>query len=385
MERSRYEGATVVTCVVWTGAYNDMKLSPVLQFLMASTLPFDEYFNYPNTSYLYDKTSVPCKPTVPGFNALGLVLTYMLVFVFSTVGNSLVICVVCCMVKRRTSTDIYLTHLALAELFFGLTLPFWAIEVHYGWIFGNVMCKVLSGFQEVLEYSSLFMLMCISVDRYLAIVKATQVRPPSRLVVTLTCATVWLVAVVLSIPTVVQKRHMNTQDLDICYEDLTEESSDRLYIVMHIMHYVLGFFLPLGVMAVCYGSTLVTLCRAHNRHKQKAIRVILAVVFTFIVCWLPYNVVLLIQLVISSNLVKVVPCETRYRVEVAFNVTRVFAFVHCAINPVLYTFIGVKFRNHLLTECHKRGLISSTLLATYKRNSVSSAGSARSRNTSVTL
>lgn len=374
-----------MTYVVWTGVQNDMKLSPVLQLLMAFTLPFDDQDN--TTFYQYDDTLAPCDPTVPGFNDLGLVLTYMLVFVFSTVGNSLVICVVCCMVKRRSSTDIYLTHLALAELFFGLTLPFWATDVHYGWVFGNAMCKVLSGFQEALEYSSVFMLACISVDRYLAIVKATQVRSPSRLVVTVTCATVWLVAIMLSIPTVVQRRHMEAQDLDrdICYEDLMDESSDRLYIVMHIMHYVLGFFLPLGVMAVCYGSTLVTLCHAHNRHKQKAIRVILAVVLTFIMCWLPYNVVLLIQLLIKSNFVEVASCKTRYRVEVAFNVTRVLAFVHCAINPVLYTFIGVKFRNHLLTACYNRGLISSAVLATYRTNSVSSVGSARSRNTSFSL
>lgn len=359
-----------------------MKLSPVLQ--MTSTLPFEMHFKDldNNTFYLYDDTSAPCDPTVPGFNDLGLVLTYMLVFGFSTVGNSLVIWVVCCMVKRHSSTDIYLTHLALAELFFGLTLPFWAVDVHYGWIFGNSLCKVLSGFHEALEYSSIFMLACISVDRYLAIVKATQVKSPSRLVVTVTCTTVWLVAVVLSIPTVVQKQQMEAQDLgrNICHEYLMDKTSDLMYIVMHIMRYVLGFFLPLGVMTVCYGSTLVTLCHAHNHHKQKAIRVILAVVFTFIVCWLPYNVVLLIQLLINGNLVEVGSCETRYRVEVAFNVSRVLAFVHCAVNPVLYTFIGVKFRNHLLTVCHK-----SALLATYRRNSVSSTGGAWSRKTSVSL
>lgn len=340
-----------------------------------------------STLYPYDDGSVPCNLTVPGFNSLGLTITYMLVFVFSTAGNSVVVCVVCWIAKRRTSTDIYLTHLAMADLLFGLTLPFWAVDIHSGWIFGTVMCKVLSGFQEVSEYSSVFLLACISVDRHLAIVKATRVKSANGPVVKVTCAMVWLVAAVLSVPTVVQKRHMEIEDPgnDICYEDLSDESSDRWYVVMHIVRHVLGFFVPLAIMAVCYGSTLVTLYHTHNRQKRKAMRVVLAVVFVFLVCLLPYNVVLLIELLIKSRLVHEGSCESRYRLEVAFSVTKVLAFVHCAVNPVLYAFIGVKFRNQLLTVCHKWGLISNTLLATYKRSSVSSGGSARSRNTSDTV
>lgn len=345
---------------------------------------FEDLENY--TYDLYDDSSVPCNLTVPGFNDLGLAITYVFVFVLSTAGNSVVICVVCCMAKRRSSTDIYLTHLALADLLFGLTLLFWAVDIHYGWIFGTGMCKFLSGLREASEYSSVFLLACISVDRHLAIVKATRVKSPRRPVVTVTCATVWLVAIVLAVPTVIQRRHMDSEDLgrDICYED-AGENTERFFVIMGLMHHVLGFFLPLGIMAVCYSSTLATLCHTHNRQKQKAIRVILAVVLAFIVCWLPYNVVLLLKLLINSSLVQERLCETRYRLEAAFSVTKVLAFVHCAVNPVLYAFIGVKFRNRLLTVCHKRGLISGTLLATFKKSSVSSAGSTRSRNSSVTL
>lgn len=387
--KERLLNLSVVTAGrAWTGVQNDIKLPPVLQ------IPMTPFFNLEgiledqdnNTLYLYDDNSVPCSLTVPGFNDLGLVITYVLVFVVSTVGNSVVIAVVWCMAKSCSSTDIYLAHLALADLLFGFTMLFWALDIHYGWLFGNGMCKFLSGLREASEYSSVFLLACISVDRHIAIVKATQAKLPRRLVVKVACAMVWLVAVMLAIPTVIQSRHMDTEHLDhgICYKDM-DKSTERWFIIMGIMHHVLGFFLPLGVMAVCYSSTLVTLCHRHNRQKQKAIRVILAVVFTFIVCWLPYNVVLLIKLLINSSLMQERLCESKYRLEAAFNVTKVLAFVHCAVNPVLYAFIGVKFRNRLLTACHKRGVISSALLATYKKSSVSSVGSTRSRNTSATL
>lgn len=360
----------------------------LLPMPMTPMLDYDDYKDMSNFS-IYEEgdnmegNSVPCSLSTPGFDSLGLVAVYAVVSVLGTLGNGMVIFVVCCMAKRRSSTDVYLTHLAVADLLFGLTLPFWAVDVHAGWIFGNAMCKLVSGLQEASEYAGVFLLACISVDRRFAIVKATRIRSPNGVAVKAACAAVWLVAVALSISTMVQRRHMYAEELDlsICYEDLVDESSDRWYVVMHILRHVLGFFLPLGVMAVCYGSTLVTLHHAQNRQKQKAMRVILAVVSAFIVCWLPHNVVVLIELLIRSGLVIPASCGTMYAMEVALKVTKVLAYMHCTVNPVLYAFIGVKFRDQLLTACRKRGF-SRTLRATFK-SSVSSAGSTRSRNTSV--
>lgn len=311
----------------------------------------------------------------------------MIVFVFSMVGNSVVICVVWYMKKGRSSTDIYMMHLAMADLLFSLTLPFWAIDAHTGWIFGNVLCKVLSGVQEASLYSGVFLLACISVDRHFAIVRATRVKPSRGLVVKTTCVMVWLVAVLLSIPIVLQRQSMSPVDMDqtICIEDQNGESTYHLYIIMHILHHILGFFLPLVVMTVCYGWTLVTLFHAsHNQQKRKAIRVILAVVLAFVLCWLPYNVTFLIATLIRGRFLEVESCETLYRVQAVCNVTQVLAFMHCAVNPVLYAFIGVKFRNHLLTTLHKHGVISNIFLMTYRKGSNNSAGSNRSRNTSAT-
>lgn len=364
-------------------------LSPAFppQVPMTSARPDDDLDLENYTFYPYTDDWAPCNLTVPGFDSLGLSLTYMLVFVFSTAGNGVVVWVVCWVAKRRTSTDIYLTHLAAANLLFGLTLPFWAVDARSGWIFGTAACKLLSGLQEASEYGGVFLLACISVDRQLAVVKAARVKSPRGPAVQATCAAVWLAAAVLSVPTVVQKRHMQADDLDqdICYEDSVDQSDNRWYVLMRIAHHVLGFFLPLAVMAVCYGWTLATLYRTRNRQKQKAIRVIVAVVLAFVVCWLPYNVVLLVELLINSRLVEVGTCGTRDRVWVALNVTKVLAFVHCAVNPVLYAFIGVKFRNQLLTVCHKWGLVGTRLLAARRSSSVSSGGSPRSRNTSDTV
>ncbi|XP_070694750.1 C-X-C chemokine receptor type 2 [Pempheris klunzingeri] len=339
-----------------------------------------------NSTYLYeDEPSPPCSLTVPGFNSVGLLITYIVVFVFSIVGNSVVVFVVCYMKKGRATADIYLMHLAVADLLFSITLPFWAIDAHSGWIFGNFLCKLLSGFQEASLYSGVFLLACISVDRHFAIVRATRVLSSHRMLVKVMCSVVWLVAGLLSLPVVIQKESMYADELGetICYENLTGESSQHWRVSIRVVRHTMGFFLPLVVMAVCYTWTLVTLFHTRNQQKHKAIRIILAVVLAFVVCWLPYNITIMIDTLIKAS--DVATCDTRYRVEAMVHVTQVLAFMHCAVNPVLYAFIGQKFRNQLLLALYRHNLITKRLQLALRKGSVHSMGSTRSRNTSATM
>ncbi|ETE58642.1 Chemokine XC receptor 1, partial [Ophiophagus hannah] len=53
-------------------------------------------------------------------------------------------------------------------------------------------------------------------------------------------------------------------------------------------------------------------------------------------------------------------CQTRNHIFFAFDISRKVAYCHCCINPILYVFVGVKFRRHLkllykqLSPCHSR-------------------------------
>ncbi|KAM3607747.1 uncharacterized protein V6R79_012992 [Siganus canaliculatus] len=348
----------------------------------------DDYFNFTFSPFDNDDESAsPCHVTVPGLNGLGLMVTYMVVFVFSLVGNSVVIYVVCSMKTGRSSTDIYLMHLAVADLLFSLTLPFWAIDSYSGWIFGTFLCKALSGFQEVSVYGGVFLLACISVDRHFVIVRATRILSSHHVLVKVLCAVVWVVAALLSLPVVIQRESLHMEELgeNICYENLTGESSDQWRISARVLRHTMGFFLPLVVMAVCYGWTLLTLFHTRNQQRHKAIRVIIAVVMAFVLCWLPYNISVLVDTLIEGGSIGGLTCGTRYRVKVTLHVTQVLAFTHCAVNPVLYAFIGQKFRNQLLSALFKHGLISSSFRAAHRKSSVNSVGSIRSKVTSATM
>ncbi|XP_062311471.1 C-X-C chemokine receptor type 1 [Osmerus eperlanus] len=352
-----------------------------------------DYHLFEDTNYtdlpLDEKvSSAPCSLAVPGLSSVGLMITYITVSVLSVIGNSVVIFVICSMEKSKTSTDIYLMQLAVADLLFALTLPFWAVYVYSQWIFGTFLCKLLSGLQETSFYGGVFLLACISVDRYLAIVKATRALPQRRQMVWLVCGVVWMASALLSLPVVLQREAMMLEDQGdqmLCYESLTVESGNRWRVCVRVLRHTLGFFVPLGVMVVCYGGTAGTLFRARNGQKHKAMRVIMAVVFAFVLCWLPYNVSVLLDTLIRGQSLGGVTCSLWSRVELSLNVTQVMAFMHCALNPVLYAFVGQKFRNQLLVALYKHGMLSQKAMIAYRRGSANSSGSLRSRNTFVTV
>ncbi|TEA23945.1 hypothetical protein DBR06_SOUSAS21910023, partial [Sousa chinensis] len=98
---------------------------------------------------------------------------YSLVFTVGLLGNVVVVVILTKYNKLRIMTNIYLLNLAISDLLFLFTLPFW---IHYigwnEWVFGYHMCKLLSGLYYMGLYSEIFFIILLTIDRYLAIVHA---------------------------------------------------------------------------------------------------------------------------------------------------------------------------------------------------------------------
>ncbi|XP_029787491.1 C-X-C chemokine receptor type 2-like, partial [Suricata suricatta] len=142
-----------------------------------------------------------------------------------------------------------------------------------------------------------------------------------------------------------------------------------------------GFLLPLMVMLFCYGLTLRTLFEAHMGQKHRAMRVIFAVVLVFLLCWLPYNLVLVADTLMRLRVIKET-CERRNDIGRALDATEILGFFHSCLNPIIYAFIGQKFRHGLLKIMAIHGLISKEHLP--KDGRPSFVGSS-SGNTSTTF
>lgn len=287
---------------------------------------------------------------------------HSIICILGFLGNSLVILTYAFYKRTKSMTDVYLLNVAIADLLFVLSLPLLVYNELSSWSMGSVACKLLRGSYSVNLYSGMLLLACISTDRYIAIVQARRsFRLRSLSYGRLICAIVWAFALLVSIPTFyfydryeLSHDKFYTGDKEgnqtskppqyVCeFRFNNSEVAKSVKLAVPGTQLAVGFFLPLAIMGFCYTAIIVTLMRAKNFQRHKAVRVVLAVVAVFIVCNLPYNLALLYETVSKFSERS---CQDSDRVQTAITVLQPLAYLHCCLNPVLYAFIGVKFRNH---------------------------------------
>lgn len=326
---------------------------------------YSDLFTDANT-YVPSADAAPCTVSSP-VNRHVVVVVYATVFLLNIVGNSLVILVVCYNKLKRSSTDIYLLNLAIADLLFSITLPFWAAYKVSNWVFGITICKIVSILQEVNFFSGILLLACISVDRYLAIVRATEFFTKKKHWVKFITIAIWILSLGLSIPTIWFRDVFLTPNGSIvCHENLGENTENWM-INIRIARHLMGFFVPLLVMLFCYSFVIKTLLQTKNSQKHRAMKVILAVFFVFLICWLPHNITVIVDSLMRTRHINET-CALRNQLDTALHVTEVIGFTHSCINPILYAFIGHKFRHSFLTILANKGFISRDRLSSYGRS-----------------
>jgi len=328
-------------------------------------------------------------------------VVYILVFLLALVGNVLVLCVIR---RYRNSqrggpctfslTDTFLLHLAISDLLLAFTLPLFAVQWAHQWVFGLAVCKISGALFSLNRYSGILFLACISFDRYLAIVHAVSSGwKRNTCHAQIACALIWLCCLGLSgvdiaFKQVVEVNTVGTQKSLLCHVWFTENTT-QWQVGLQLISVLLGFGLPLLIMLYCYIRIFRSLCNATRRQKRKSLRLIISLVSVFVVCWAPYNC---FQLADSLNKLGVVPggCHFGHVMDIGTLITESLGLSHCALNPLLYGFVGVKFRRELTRMC--KGLLGQRGMQRVEgwrerklRRSNKSFSSAESENTSFSV
>ncbi|KAJ8255484.1 hypothetical protein COCON_G00193480, partial [Conger conger] len=180
---------------------------------------------------------------------------YILIFLMALPGNLLVGLVIQSCRQTLSPSDIYLFHLAVADTLLALTLPFRAASLMQGWVFGDAACKLFNLVLEVTFYSSVLFLVCISVDRYLVIVRAMETRKERRRLWSWgVCGGVWVAGAALSLPALYSRAVAPPgQGREECTLHGDPENASLNRLVMRVLRHTLGFLLPLAAMLGCYG------------------------------------------------------------------------------------------------------------------------------------
>ncbi|XP_054894274.1 C-C chemokine receptor type 6 [Poeciliopsis prolifica] len=301
----------------------------------------------------WNDSDEPCSFSPSPEEVLSHTFIHSIICAFGLIGNILVM-ITCGFYKRtKTMTDVYLFNVAVADLLFVVALPLITHNEQNGWPMGSVACKMLRSAYSINLYSGMLLLACISGDRYIAIVQARRSfgsRSHAVMYGRLICSAVWVFALFLTLPTLIYTELFEEHNLMEPSSTLTCEltfkyrkTAELMKVMVPSLQMAVGFLLPLVVMVFCYSSIMCTLRKANNSQRHKAIRVVWAVVVVFIICHFPYNVTLLIHTVFLFTEKSCEEVNTKLTV---LATSRSIAYLHCCLNPILYAFIGVKFRSH---------------------------------------
>nr|KAG5701596.1 hypothetical protein BaRGS_019285 [Batillaria attramentaria] len=246
-------------------------------------------------------------------NAL-FILAYSVLSVIAVFGNSLVCYVICKNKRLHTATNFFIANLAVSDLLVTfLNVPFNIMRhVLMDWPFGEVLCHLVNFSLMVSTYVSTYTLTSIALDRHRVVLKPLSPRMPKTLAGCILVA-IWVIAILLSLPfgifTRVRESRLILEEGGVVGFRNTKRCIPnypphmyKFETYLTVGTFVLQYCVPLTLIGVAYGRIVQSLwSRTHvgavtanqqqsqARAKRKSIKLLIAVVVAFALCWLPLN------------------------------------------------------------------------------------------------
>lgn len=264
---------------------------------------------------------------------------FTLVFIISVPLNLVAVVMFVRRIRPKKPAVIYMLNLACADLLFALLLPF-RISYHFhgnNWVYGGFMCRMVTAAFYCNMYCSVLLMMCISIDRFLAVVypmdSLTWRSPRTASVV---CGAMWLLALAGVTPLLLSNQTIHLPDLGIttCHDVQDVDKLRAYYLYFFPVYSSLFFFIPLVFTAVCYVRIVQALAAANveNRsRKTRAVVMAVAVLVVFVVCFTPTNIILLVHYVQLAHR----SSDTSYQ---AYLLSMCVGSLSCCLDPVIYYF-----------------------------------------------
>ncbi|XP_059195891.1 C-C chemokine receptor type 1-like [Centropristis striata] len=316
----------------------------------ATTTQFYDYSSYYDEDLL--PNVAPCSnKDLRNFGMVFLPTIYSLVFVLGFIGNGLVVCVLLKHRNQTNLTDICLFNLAVADLLFVFTLPFYS---HYlvvdQWTFGDFMCRFVSGSHTTGFFSSTFFMVAMTLDRYMVILHTRAVARYRTPMAAITLSViVWMLSLCVSLPTLIFTKVTNESSGQACGY-VPENKAWLLYNMFSIN--ILGLLIPLLVMICCYSMIIPVLMKLRSAKKHRVVKMIICIVVAFFLFWTPYNISLFLIFLKSEGKLES-NCSMEHNLKLSATVTETIAYTHCCLNPIIYAFVGHKFKKRALQLLRK--------------------------------
>ncbi|XP_037321735.2 P2Y purinoceptor 2 isoform X2 [Pungitius pungitius] len=294
-----------------------------------------------------------------------LPVSYSMVFVIGLTLNAIVLYVMLFRTKRWKPSTIYMFNLTMCDTLYVLTLPFliYYFAVKNNWPFNEPLCKIIRFLFYTNLYGSIMFLCCISLHRFIGIcypVRSLSWVNARR--AKLVSVAVWACVLLCQAPILYFSRTSKSKNKWICYDTTSPELFDDFLLFSSAVS-VLMFVLPFMVVMVCYGLMVRKLLQpgwaseggeraglSARRLKQKSVKMIIVVLATFMLCFLPFH--LTRSLYYSFRYQRQadpsqISCKLLEAFSVAYIVTRPLASANSCVDPILYFLAGQEVRSNL--------------------------------------
>ncbi|KAJ7376764.1 hypothetical protein OS493_032826, partial [Desmophyllum pertusum] len=281
---------------------------------------------------------------------IGITAAFCFLVIADLIGNSLVCLVVLRNRLMRTPMNYLLVNLAAADItvavFIAARYIFTLLFVHPKGGIGDFVCQLVTGeaFVWVGALSSAFSLVCIALERYLAIKfpyderKRITSAKLKRII-----ALGWVLAVSWNMPLFLYARYDPVSEFCLFQwptANFTQVHSPLCAVVYGV--------LPITIMIYLYSKLVYKLWfrptasstmaqRNKLRYCKKSARLVVTVSVIYSICWIP----VLVVYVFSSF-------STQKLYSAIHTATIVLVTLNSAINPVLYSWQSERFRKHML-------------------------------------
>ena len=255
----------------------------------------------------------------------------------------------------RTSTNCLIMNLAICDLLITvLQAPAFIKNLHtgdtwFGGTLGNVTCKILSFVGSFLVFCSIFNLVVIAIDRYLAVTRPFKYKLSSKWVVKIGIPAVWLISGLLSVEATLTPKvlYFGDEKTPLC---VFERSSLEVYSLLCCL--VVSF----TVLIVLYSIICYRLWRrnipgevSNNQHAlairtaRKVTVLMISVVIVFVVSWAPGLAFMLSVRFRDISSIMYHPIVSAMSFWLILNSS--------ACNPCLYFIFIESFRDSLKSAC----------------------------------
>ncbi|XP_072329307.1 G-protein coupled receptor 55-like [Scyliorhinus torazame] len=267
-------------------------------------------------------------------------------FLLGLTFNAMTLWVFCGKFRKWTETIIYVTNLAASDSMLLLSLPFKMYSYKSREELGSSFCAFIECLYFVNMYVSIYIIVCISMDRCIAIkypLKAKSFRSPMKAAIA--CGAIWTFVCLVAISLQIRFAAGNV-NAEFCFLKQTDEPTETWIIIIIELF---GFIIPFFILSFCSLQIIVALCKKSTESQgnfvfSRSITIIATNLIIFIICFLPFHAGLLIQFLVETFKMD---CVTLINARMFVTVSTCLANVNCCLDGIIYYFASKEVRASL--------------------------------------